>query len=171
MNRRQLILGTALALTLAAVWWASTLDDEATPESTQSAKATAPTTRAARRGNPREAVDLTPLRVTQAEFGQAAPPVFARPSPPPPAPMPVVRRAPVPARAVAPALPYTYIGSLQEEGGKRMLFLLDGERLVTARVGDVLDARYRIEAVDDDGITLIYLPLHETQRIVLANRL
>jgi hypothetical protein len=167
MKRRQLLLGGALALTLAAVWWAAGVETEEAGDAPHMAT-TAPARANARRADVRVKLDLAPLSAVRSDYGDRAPTVFGLPPPPPrPVAQRVVNAAPPKPRA--PALPYTYIGSLQEDGGARMVFLLDGERLVTAQVGDVLDTNYRVAAADADGITLIYLPLKETQRIALTD--
>jgi hypothetical protein len=166
MKRRQLVLGGALALTLAAVWWASGVETEEVADAPRAATTTTPRA-SARRADVRVKLDLAALSAVRSDFGDRAPTLFGVP-PPPPKPV-AARVVSAPPRPRAPALPYTYIGSLQEDGGARMVFLLDGERLVTAQVGDVLDTNYRVAAADADGITLIYLPLKETQRIALTD--
>ncbi|QID16201.1 hypothetical protein G3580_00310 [Nitrogeniibacter mangrovi] len=173
MKRRQLILVASLGATLAASWWASGLESGADgAEPAPVAQARSAPHRPARRA-PAAPPSLAGLDGARAGFGEAAPPVFGLPPPPPPPPsaaaLAAMRPAPAP-RPVAPALPYTYIGSLQEAGGERVIFLLDGERLVTARVGEVLDERYRINAADETAVTLTYLPLKQTQRLSLADR-
>jgi hypothetical protein len=166
MKRRQQGLIGALGLTLAATWWAAGVDTGADEDSVaRPAERTPASTRAMPRRASDGVSDLSALGRARPAFAARAPAVFGLPPAPP---APVVRRAP--SAAVAPALPYTYIGSIQEGGGERLLFLLDGERLVTARVGEVLDARYRINAADESAITLTYLPLQQEQRISLADR-
>ena len=75
------------------------------------------------------------------------------PPPPPPAPE-------------APPLPYTFIGRLSERG-KTAVFLTIQDRVAIGRVGDTLDGRYRIEAIDERAITFNYLPLEIRQQLVL----
>jgi len=174
MKRRQLVLGLALAITLGAVWWAAGLDEGSTDTEVAVARSSAAKP-ASRRAGPAPRVDLSRLSVVRNDYGDRAPAVFGLSSQKALAQAQAEARAQAqrmaapPPKPRAPAMPYTYIGSLEEEGGQRMLFLLDGERLVTARVGDVLDSNYRVSAADADGITLIYLPLTETQRIALTD--
>lgn len=169
MNRRRLTLSGALALTLAATWWASTLDEgDGMPSETGDTRVTrdAPAVRTVVSAP----MNIAALDAPRPAFAERAPAVFG--VPPPPRRRTAARQPPrVVSRpaARAPALPYTYIGSLRETGGKRTLFLLENEQLVTARVGQVLAGRYRIEAVDENAVTLTYLPLNEKQRINLTN--
>ena len=165
MNRRQFLTWGALVLTLVATWWASTLDVEEAADRAPSE------TRAAQvrpaRSTASAPLDIAMLEAPRPQFAERAPAVFGVPPPQPlRAVQPRVTARP-PARA--PALPYTYIGSLREAGGKRTLFLLEDQQLVTARIGQVLDGRYRVDAVDENAVTLTYLPLNEKQRINLTN--
>ncbi len=79
-----------------------------------------------------------------------------RPKPPPP-PKPVAQRP------VAPGLPFRYLGKVID-GDKVTAFLGEGPRTHMLRTGDVL-ANYRVEEVTASGITLVYLPLNETQEL------
>lgn len=172
MNKRHLVLGTVLAVTLAATWWASTVeDDDGLAADDRAGESRPVATRPARAATRSVAQDLSPLASQRAPFDAQAPALFGRPAP---VVAPVVRRAPPPppvARAPsAPPLPYTYIGSLKEEGRSAVVFLMRGQEFVSARVGGVLEKNYRIQSVDETGVTLIYLPLGLTQRIELADR-
>ncbi|TVO52246.1 hypothetical protein [Denitromonas halophila] len=161
MNKRQLGLWGALAVTLAATWWASTVDPDDAPTTVRELRS-APT----RTTRPivTTKADLSALAAERPAFAAEAPSVFGVPAPPPSARQ-TARVAPPKLRA--PTMPYTYAGSLIDADGARTLFLLDGERLVMARVGEVV-GRYRIDAFDEHTVTLTYLPLKEIQRIHLA---
>lgn len=161
LNKRQLGLWGALAATLAATWWASTVDtDEPDPATAEVRSVPARASRPAAVAR----TDLSALAAERPSFAAEAPSVFGLP-PPPPSARQTARVAPP--RPRAPAVPYTYAGSLIDADGARTLFLLEGERLVMARVGEVI-GRYRIDAVDERAVTLTYLPLKEIQRIQLA---
>lgn len=167
MNRRRLTLWGALAVTLAATWWASGLEvDDGIQNETDEPRATQGA-RATRSAAAKAPMNIAALDAPRPAFAEHAPAVFGVPPPQrtlAPPPRVVARPA-----ARAPALPYTYIGSLREAGGKRTLFLLEDQQLVTARVGQVLGGRYRVDAVDEATVTLTYLPLNEKQRINLTN--
>ncbi len=162
LTKRQLGLWGALAATLAATWWASTVDIEEAPTSARELRS-APT--GAARSTVTAKADLSALGAERPVFAAEAPAVFGVPPPP----LAVVRQTArlAPPKPRAPAMPYTYAGSLIDAEGARTLFLLEGERLVMARVGEVV-GRYRIDAFDEHTVTLTYLPLKEIQRIHLA---
>lgn len=78
----------------------------------------------------------------------------AKAAPPAPAPKPV-----------APPFPYAYLGGLTEDG-IRTAFLTQGERVIAVKLGDTVDAAYRIDQMTEKQMTLTYLPLDQT--LVLA---
>lgn len=87
-----------------------------------------------------------------------------------PKPVPVaVPAAPVavppPPRPTAPPLPFAYIGRLEDEGAKTVVYLQRGERLLEVGTGDVVDGDYRVEALTDDELVLVFLPLGERQSL------
>jgi hypothetical protein len=63
-----------------------------------------------------------------------------------------------PEQPTAPPLPFTY-GGRYTEGKNVFVFLSEGEKMHTARLGDTIDAKYRIEKIGPAAITLTYLPL------------
>lgn len=68
----------------------------------------------------------------------------------------------------APPLPFTYFGRMSEAGGITV-FLNGAGRNHAVRVGDVLDERYRIEAIDESELVVTYLPLQQRQTLRIAN--
>lgn len=80
------------------------------------------------------------------------PPVVAPPPPPPPPPK-------------APALPFAFVGLLEQGVGKPAAFLSRGDALLVVSAGDVIDNDYRIESLSPSVIVLTYLPLKERQRL------
>ncbi len=95
--------------------------------------------------------------------------VFAPQSwvPPPPKVTPVVSR---PADPVLPALPFRYVGQLEESDGKAVIYLARGDEVYTVRPGDVLETQYRVDAVDAAQITLTYLPMNRQQMLAIPPR-
>jgi hypothetical protein len=77
------------------------------------------------------------------------------------APPPPVAKAP-PAKPVAPPLPYSFSGLMEDEHG-RTLFLRRGDALLVGHEHDVVDANYRVEEIGDTSAVLTYLPLKERQ--------
>jgi hypothetical protein len=88
--------------------------------------------------------------------------------PPPPAP-PVVAQAVVtePAAPVEPPLPYQYQGQMKNEDGTTVIFLSRGQEAITAHVGDVLDTNYKLVSMDDNKLTIAYLPMDHLHDISL----
>ncbi len=72
-----------------------------------------------------------------------------------PAPV-VVPVAPPPPSA--PAMPYVYLGRYTE-GDTKLIILSRGNRVITAKEGDILDKQYLIERIDASTAQLKYLPL------------
>ena len=84
------------------------------------------------------------------------------PPPPPPPSKPVPPPAPV-----APALPFTYVGKLIEEG-KLTVFLSNQDRNYTVREGDVIDGTYHVDVLQAPTMTLTYLPLKIQQTLQIG---
>jgi len=90
--------------------------------------------------------------------------LFARKSwyvpPPPPPPPPPVKIVPAP--PTAPPLPFTYLGRYVE-AGQPTFFLVRGERILTVKVGDIIEGSYRVDGVVGSTLGLTYLPLNIKQ--------
>lgn len=154
--RRKLVLGAALAATLGASWWASTLEQELPPEPA-GRRGAAPRPVAAA-GAPASAMSLSALDAPRPPLpeltGFFAPRSF-QPPPPPPPPR---------ARPTAPPLPFRYVGALEEEGG-RAVFLLEGTQVRMVRAGDALGGQYRVDRITPAAVEFTYLPLQERQTL------
>lgn len=165
-TRRQLVLGGALAATLAATAWVATRpEDEA-----GTAAVAAPARRAATVAAAASAV-TAPSVSTRQPWAEASAEQLAAwqpppPPPPPPAP-PVVAAAPPP--PVAPPPPYQMIGRFVEgEGAKAVeIALLSGpNKSLSVKRGDVIDGQWRVEQVSTSGVSLTWLPAKLPQNIV-----
>lgn len=76
---------------------------------------------------------------------KAPPPVVVAPPPPPP-----------PSPPSLPTLPYRYLGMLAErDGSQPQVFLLKGDKLIVAHVGDVLEGGFRLDAVQPRGLRFV----------------
>jgi hypothetical protein len=80
--------------------------------------------------------------------------------PPPQPPAPPVKYVPPPPKA--PPLPFTYLGRYVE-AGKPIYFLVKGERVLTVKVGDIIEGSYRVDGVVGSTLGLTYLPLNIKQ--------
>lgn len=67
----------------------------------------------------------------------------------------------------APPLPYRYVGQMTYEGAT-VAFLERQNKVSNARVGDILEGTYRVDAIKPQSVSLTYLPLNVTQ-IALAS--
>lgn len=86
---------------------------------------------------------------------KAAPKKAAPPPPPPPPPQ-------------APPLPFTYVGRWIERG-ETTVMLSQGPRNFTVREGEKVDASYLLEKVGPDRLVFRYVPLDQTQVLLLAS--
>ena len=83
---------------------------------------------------------------------------------------PVVPEAPPPPppKPVAPPFPYAYMGKLLEDG-VLTAFFTQGNRVIPVKAGDTVDAVFRVDQMTNQNMKLTYLPLNETQVLVLGN--
>jgi hypothetical protein len=161
LNQRQrwLVLGGLLALTLTAI---VSLEDEEAADTGVVAAAKpergAPTRQAEQQGQP-EALALEALKRQLPE--EKPEDAFSAKSwyvpPPPPKALPPPPPAP-------PPMPFTYMGRMVEEG-KTTVFLTRQDRSYAIKVGDTIDATYRVDAIETSGVTFTYLPLNMQQTL------
>ncbi len=60
---------------------------------------------------------------------------------------------------VVPAFPFSYMGKIAAQGGVAKVFLSRGDDWYAAAPGKLLGDQYKVKAVRDDGLDLVYLPL------------
>lgn len=168
LNQRQrwLVLGGVLALTLTAVVW---LEEEepadagvvaaAKPERGAAPARTPEQARGQAAGRQAETLALEALKRQPPEEKPAD--AFSARSwyvpPPPPKALPPPPPAP-------PPMPFTYMGRMVEEG-KTTVFLTRQDRSYAIKVGDTIDATYRVDAIEVSGVTFTYLPLNMQQTL------
>lgn len=56
---------------------------------------------------------------------------------------------------------YTLMGDF-ETGGERAVFLSKGNQVLVARVGDRINGRYRVDAIEENTITIYAMDINET---------
>jgi hypothetical protein len=87
---------------------------------------------------------------------------------------PVVQAPPpAPELPVAPPLPFTFVGLMEQGVPKPQAFLAKGNALLVVTAGDVIDGdTYRVDSLSSQQIQLTYLPLNtpQTLNILGANK-
>ncbi|MFT7776386.1 hypothetical protein [Roseateles sp.] len=165
MERRQLVLGGALAATLVATAWVATR-----PEEDLTATVAAPARRpiVAASAVPASA-PATGGRAAWAEASASQLAAWQPPPPPPPPPAPPLLAAATPPPPVAPPAPYQMIGRVVEGEGSQAVevaLLAGPNKSLSARRGDVIDGQWRVEQVSGSGVRLTWLPSQLPQNIV-----
>jgi hypothetical protein len=158
------LLALVAAATVALALWGS--DDAAELDggpAGQVEAAAVPGTKVPAAGAARHSVAF-PAR---AEAATAEPTLFTVHSwdvpPPPPAP---VKAAPPP-EPTAPPLPFSFLGSYTPDGGPTVYYLVKGDRILDAHLGDTLDGTYTVDTVQDNQLLLTYTPLQQKQALNL----
>ena len=92
---------------------------------------------------------------------------------PPTAPATVVSLPPLPPaapeRSMPPVLKYRFLGSFTDPNGNRIVYLTRGDKDVRVAVGTQLDEGYVVEAIDVDGVRLLFPPLDARATIAIPN--
>jgi hypothetical protein len=179
---RFLLFLLAVAAGMAALtWWPSKRDDAPTgvpgPDRARLAHGTS---------EPSSVPDLAKIPPRGAAAGEVSRNVFRfhdRPTPAPtplptPRPTPIgpgsplfvgpmpIPPTPTPTPIVPPAIPYKVIGRFGEKDNP-IVVLEDGGRIINAREGDVVDARFRIQKINRESVDISFpsLPPEITRRI------
>jgi len=87
-----------------------------------------------------------------------------------PSPTPSSAAARGPSVPRVPPLPYRYAGQSLHEGQMKG-YLAKGDRVLPSRAGDTLEGTYRVQAIENTKITLLYLPLGQKQTIPVKSKL
>jgi hypothetical protein len=161
-----------LALTLAAAWYVTGLDQPedqvAEPAERSQRRPVLPQPDVAEPGTHVPETSLAPSLAASspqqrmAVRGKELFPVRSW-QPPPPPPPPVAVAVPR-----APPLPFRYLGRIEEDG-QVAVFVGEGTATRVLRKGQTL-ANYRVEEVTSQGMRLVYLPLNETQRLLFESK-
>jgi len=166
MKPRQIMLALGLAATLAAAFWPRP-KDEAKVVGTEAMDtdvvgAVAKRERGHKPASVPQAQDARQERQLGTLRGNLFPAQTWRPPPPPP---PKVVPLPPPP-PVAPPLPFQYLGRWKE-GGKDVIFLVQGGRVLKAQVGDAL-AGWHLDQATDNALTFTWVPLNMQQTLRIA---
>lgn len=102
-----------------------------------------------------------PKRDAFAPHSWAPPPApVAKPKPPPELHGP-------PPPPPPPPLALSYLGQLDIDGEPTVYYLAAGDRVFAVRLGDTIDGVYQLLARDGLRLTVMYLPLHAKQVLLL----
>jgi Cohesin domain len=91
--------------------------------------------------------------------------VPARARAPRPAAKPPAQPA-APVAPVAPPMPYRVAGSLVTEGVRQVL-LAKGDAVFPIEPGELLEGNYRVDSINDEAVSLVYLPLDVRESLPL----
>jgi hypothetical protein len=167
VNRRKILAWAAFGTAaLCAAAWIS-LAPQAAPSPERSARV------ASHRSAPAESRFSLPAREPVGSPGEG---LFKTPPDEPPRRAGVVRAKPEPqAPAVQqppapPPMPYRVAGKVIRGGVLRVL-LARGDELITAREGETVEQRYRVESISAEKVTLVYLPLELKQELPVVSAL
>jgi hypothetical protein len=83
---------------------------------------------------------------------------------PPPSSVPAASQA----APSTPPLPFAYAGQLGDpQTGKVIVYLTRGDMVYTISAGDVIDERYRLEAISERQLVFVYLPMKAQQVLII----
>lgn len=157
LTPRHWILAASLGATVAACLWAAQLpqDDEADLDLARPRRAAPPASRAMGEAPaPRGSV---PAREAWPDPGAAALAAWQPPAPTPVATVLAPTASPASLPPQAPPFPYQLIGRLVEAGRTQALLGAE-QRSLAVQVGDTIDGQWRVQAIGDESLELLWLP-------------
>jgi len=170
---RKLAVGSALVLTLLAMWYAPD-DADTAASATPAWSGPAPSMRSpARRIAPPAFTDVLAIRPRTLAEAQQDPDagLFAStrwsPAAAVPDPVPAPPADAAPAAAGAPPLPFRVLGSYVQ-AGQLVVFLQQNDMNHVVRVGDTIGDTYKVDSLDGSALKLRYLPLDQVQTLELG---
>ncbi len=73
-----------------------------------------------------------------------------------------------PAPPTAPPLQFKYLGKVIDGNQTKIILSQSGKNIVV-KLGERIDDQYRFDAIDNEAITLTYLPLNVEQTLIINN--
>lgn len=159
-RQRWLILGGALAVTVALVVWVGEAPEE--PAARPPAAARSASGGAQPAPDKTSPADPGSLKLGRADRGAEKREIrdlFPKQTwfvPPPPAPA----GPPQP-----PPLPFTYLGRLIDNGQVTVYLEDDDDRNLAVRQGDVINGVYKVKRISPAAVTFVYLPMKKQQTL------
>lgn len=164
IKHRRWLLGAALLLTVAAVASVDSQNDrESGVVQVDTSRVHVPHPKAERLAGVEPSMDILVDKLKRPALTEDVKDMFSSTSWYVPPPVPKILPPPS-----APALPFVYIGKMQEEGNKSTVFLERQNRIYLVREGDAIDANYRVDTIKDPVMTLTYLPLDIKQTVQIG---
>ena len=183
-KKRKLLIGGALVVTLIAVLMVE--EEETlieTIEPVQSVQSTKSSTDRANKAQENNADSLDVSKLGQRKFNPLAGELFASTtwaSKKPPvdlqeqaekaAAAQAAKMTARPAAPTAPPLQFKYSGKAIEDRITWVFLSRSGENFI-AKIGEKINDQYRLDSINDDAITLTYLPLNIKQTLTINNKL
>ena len=74
-----------------------------------------------------------------------------------------------PPAPVAPPLPFTFVGIVEQGAGKPQAFLSKGDALLIVTAGDQIENNtYRVDSLSPSAVVLTYLPMGQQQTLKVS---
>jgi hypothetical protein len=168
--RRRTLLFSTLAVALAWSGWLAFNDNQQDETADLLAKADHPAKRVNKAAPPfaRQKQAATPGKQTTPRMAVSKTDLFPKQTwyipPPPPPPPPYVPPPP----PQAPALPFTYMGSWQEDS-ETTYYLTRGNVPISVRAGQILDGAWQLEPVSGKTLNFTYLPLKQVRSLRMGD--
>jgi hypothetical protein len=159
MRRPPRIVCLTAALAALALWIA--VDSQTRSDSVEMRPSAAPVTPKEQRPAVSSSGGKPPALPARAAPHPLAKDPFARESWRRAAPAPAPKSRSVPA---APPLPFRYVGRVHL-GADTLVFVKQGDKLLSVKPGDALDAQYLVESVSGTAITFLHRPSGERQTL------
>jgi hypothetical protein len=168
VKRRWIFLGLMLCVTLAAAAWMGR-GENTNDEEIAAPKNSNPIAKAGFKKQENEKLPQLEFdKLKRSAMDKVKQSLFVAKSwyvPPPPV------NAQAPATPTAPPLPFAYMGKLQEDSGRLIIYLAKGEQTYSVSRGDVIDDTYRIDAIENGQVVMTYLPLTVKQTLPIGGGL
>lgn len=169
-NRRNMVLGSVLAVTLALVVWVDRqdIDEDAGVELAQPGRAAArPVAHAGAVAAeiPPSTLDWSLPAGRKSANEKPEHDLFKAHSwyvPPPPKP---VGPPPPPPKPVAPPVPFAYLGKMEDTPQGTMMILSFNNKVYTAAIGETLDKVWRLDGEDANSVRFTHVPLGLPQQL------
>lgn len=170
--RRRLALYSILAACVGLAIWVVEAGDKASSDraaAIQAATITAPKIAVAAPAPFNNELPLDRLSRTFVAVDDTDP--FAVKSWAPPLPAPAQAPVITPPAPTVPPLPFTFAGKLELDGGKWLVYLVNGEQSFAASQGEIFDGVYRLDGIDHGNLVITYLPMTSKQLLPIGTEM